>query len=65
MTDKEMFEYLVNKVTALEESQPYDITKHPHDKGFDSKNYSTVDIRINGLVFDKKGSVVQSWAEYD
>lgn len=65
MTDKEMFEYLVNKVTRIEESQPYDITKHPYDKDFDSKKFSTVDIRINGLVFDKEGSVVQSWAEYD
>jgi hypothetical protein len=74
MTDKEMFEYLVEKATRLDEERFKLANKlHPLPENFvawsaciDKQETGTrVGFRTNGLIFDENGSLIASWSEYD
>jgi hypothetical protein len=69
MTDYEMFLGLLKKLPQ-ENGQKIDFVYHD-EALLGAKPVNTVpnaqfiNIRINGLVFDEKGALVGSWAEYD
>ena len=74
MTDKEMWEYLVEKAERLDiERFKLAHKLHPGTKNYvawracidKQESGDRVDFRTNGLVFDDEGSLVASWSVYD
>ena len=71
MTDYEMFLHLFNKLGATDSHGLPHGPRAEYDKHMDEPSCkegdfgSAIDLRTNGLIFDKQGDLIGHWAEYD